>query len=119
MHPLMIDNPSAFQTTRITDKTFMVIPNAMYYQHCADIAKMVDASPNVKWVYYPEREYKDAIKTTGQNRQVHGHDIPGTFQDAADVVNGVLNGTYSLTPGTPVGSVGLSAITAGRTYQDD
>jgi hypothetical protein len=69
----------------------------MYYLHCADIAAMVAASSAVKWVYYPEREYANAPQNPNQIVKVFGHHIPKTFKNAADIVNGILNGTYDST----------------------
>jgi hypothetical protein len=92
MRPLLISDPSLFQQQNITTDCFMVLPNAMFYEHCADIVAMVDTNNYVKNIYYPEHEYKDASKHNPNKAKVHGHDIQGTFQAAADIVKGILSG---------------------------
>jgi hypothetical protein len=89
--PLPVDNPGLIQQKTVTTPGFMLIPNAMFYLHCAEIAAMVDASL-AQTVYYPEQEYKDASKSKTQTITVYGHDIPGTFEDAADIVRFILKG---------------------------
>jgi hypothetical protein len=94
MTPLAISTPSFTQT--ITDECFMVIPNAMYYQHSGEIAAMVAASNAVKLVYYPEREYAPTPPLNPrQTVKVYGHHIPKTFKDAADIVKGILNSSVA------------------------
>jgi len=90
--PLPVDDPGLIDKQTVATPCFMVIPNAMFYLHCKDIVAMVDASVAVQWVCYPEREYKDASTSTTQTITVYGHDIPGTFQDAADIVKFILKG---------------------------
>jgi hypothetical protein len=105
---LAISNPGVFGSQNITTKGFMLIPNAMYYSHRKHIIGMVDNNANVTAIYYPEREYKD--ESTNPNKvKVHGHDLPGTFRDAADIVSSILhNGPGNLQPPKE-----------GRKYKDD
>jgi hypothetical protein len=70
---------------------------------------MVDDNNYVKAIYYPERQYKDAHKKHPNKAKVHGHDVLGTFADAADIVSNILNdATYAPPP-----------VKEGRTFKDD
>jgi hypothetical protein len=97
IQPLVISNPGQFATHTVATDGFMLIPNAMYFSHRAGVLGMVD-NDNVKSIYFPEREYKQvaSAKTQGKSR-VHGHDLPATFRDAADIVASILNN-----PGQPL-----------------
>jgi hypothetical protein len=80
--------------TKLTNG-FMLIPNAMYYNHCDDIANYVDGKTvngNPVWVYYPEREYKKA-HTDKTHVKVYGYNIPLTYRWAAQYVDQILDGT--------------------------
>jgi hypothetical protein len=70
-------------------KSFMLIPNALFYEKCDDIAKAVDNVP-LQNAIYPEREYKNAHPNKN-GKQVLGHKIGLTFGQAAYYVDSVLN----------------------------
>jgi hypothetical protein len=75
---------------------FMLIPNAMYYNHCDDIAAYVDGKTpngNPLYVYYPEREYKKAHNNDTSNVKVYGYNIPLTYRRAAQLVDQILDGS--------------------------
>jgi hypothetical protein len=109
--PLPISDPSEFAKQDIKTDGFMLLPNAMYYLYCEDIAEMVDDNDYVTAVYYPEHEYKDAHKKNRGKAKVYGHDIVGTFRDAADIVSNILNGTLTI--------ASLAAVKPARPYQDE
>jgi hypothetical protein len=80
---------------------FMLIPNAMYYNHCDDIAAYVDGKKVggiAVSVYYPEREYKKAHTDT-TNVKVYGYNITLTYRLAAQTADRILDG--SLVPPLP------------------
>lgn len=81
--------------TQFTDG-LMLIPNATFYQYFKEIVRKIDGNPNVKQVYYPEREYKHAHTTSKKGVQVHGHNIPLTFRMAANYVDSVLNNDFAV-----------------------
>jgi hypothetical protein len=72
--------------------SFMLIPNAMFYNHCNEIAALVEQSrvPAI----YPEREYKKAHRKTA-GVVVHGHHVPATYRLAANYVDSILAGTLT------------------------
>ena len=76
----------------------MVIPNAMYYKHCLDVATMLDRNMDViKWVYYPERQFKNKHKQGHRLKpKVDGHDIQAAFSAAADYVFKILQNTMDV-----------------------
>jgi hypothetical protein len=116
--PLKISNPAQFATHTVTTDGFMLIPNAMYFIHCKDIADMVDDNDNVTAVYYPEPEYKEALKNNPNKANVFGHDIEGTFRDAANIVYNILTNYYPRIPGGG-GGLQLPAVVEARAYQDE
>jgi hypothetical protein len=89
---LAISDPSKFATPPALTDGFMLISNAMYYNHIPAIVGMVDGKKvggNPIEIYYPEKEFKDAHGvTTGVH--VHGHKVKRTFIKAADLVNKIL-----------------------------
>jgi hypothetical protein len=71
--------------------SFMLIPNAVFYDRCGDIAKTVEDA-NIQNAIYPEREYKNAhSKPKINGKKVHGHKIALTFGLAAYYVDSLLN----------------------------
>jgi hypothetical protein len=85
--------------TLIDDSTFMLIPNADFYNNRATIVDLVEgrlSNPaNNVYAIYPEREYKDEhAKKHGKGSQgritVHGHDVTHTYGKAALLTNGIL-----------------------------
>ena len=94
--PLPARTPHALRTLDPTKLTtgFMLIPNAMYYNHCDDIAAYVDGQSvggTPVSVYYPEREYKKA-QTDTTHVKVYGYNIPLTYRLAAQYVDKILDG---------------------------
>jgi hypothetical protein len=80
-------------------KGFMLIPNAMYFHHAPDVAKMVERHGSVNKIYYPEVEFKNAHTPVWKNKaNVYGHNIPATFTAAADLAYAILTGTYAGQP---------------------
>ena len=72
----------------------MLIPNAMFYNHCDDIAAYVDGQSvggTPVSVFYPEREYKKAHTHTATVK-VWGYNIPLTYRLAAQYVDKILDG---------------------------
>jgi len=69
--------------------SFMLIPNALFYDQCDDIANKVEQA-NIPYAIYPEREYKNA-HSNKNGKQVHGHKIGLTFGLAAYYVDSLLN----------------------------
>jgi hypothetical protein len=90
--PLTARTPHALRTLDqdLLKAGFMLIPNAMFYNHCDDIADYVDGK-NVS-VYYPEREYKKA-HTHPANVKVYGYNIQLTYRLAAQYVDKILDGS--------------------------
>jgi hypothetical protein len=72
------------------DKTggFMLLPNAMYYNHCEVIRDVVEAS-GVD-AFYPEREYLGYTHPIKKKVRVHGHHIPITYRHAARYVDSIV-----------------------------
>jgi len=78
------------------DDAFMLIPNGMLYDEKDFIASLVSAA-NVPAVF-PEREYKKAMGPNPPHTWVHGHDIPATFEKAADHIRNFLDGYATVDP---------------------
>ena len=74
---------------------FMLLPNAMFFNHCDDVVKIVDgktlAGGGPLPIYYPEREYKKA-QTDTTHVKVYGYNIPLTYRLAAQYVDKILDG---------------------------
>ena len=93
----------------ITTHGFMLIPSAMYFNHCDDIAayvdgKLVGVNPVPVAIYYPEREYKKAHKVL-TSVKVYGYNITLTYRQAAQYADKFLDGSMAIP--LPVG-LGLS-----------
>jgi len=78
------------------DAGFMLIPNGMLYDEKDFIANLVGGAhiPAV----FPEREYKKAMGPNPAHTWVRGHDIPATFEKAADHVRNFLDGLTMVNP---------------------
>jgi hypothetical protein len=78
------------------DNAFMLIPNGMLYDEKDFIASLVSAAgvPAV----FPEREYKKAMGPNPPHTWVRGHDIPATFEKAADHIRNFLDGNATVNP---------------------
>jgi hypothetical protein len=78
---------------------FMLLPNAMFYNHCDDVVKIVDgktvAGGGPLPIYYPEREYKLAHKNKS-GVKVLGHHVALTYRLAATYVDSTLNGDLQI-----------------------
>jgi hypothetical protein len=98
---LRIRAASQFDTENPRTEGVMVIPNAMYYKHYKDVAKMLGRNMDViKWVYYPERQFKNEHQQGHRVKvKVDGHDIQAAFSAAADYVFHILQNTMDV-PGT-------------------
>jgi hypothetical protein len=89
----------------IDNSTFMLIPNAGFYNARTIIAPLVDGrlsvlAHNVRAVY-PEREYKNAHPNTSWGRiKVYGHLVAFTYRKAAHLTDKILRGKYSVSAGT-------------------
>jgi len=99
--PIRFSNPNGLKTLSAGSLKggFMLLPNAMYYNHLDDIVKYVDGKTvggNPVSIYYPELEYKKAHTNSTTNVYVYGHDIPNTYVQAAGYVDQVLKGTMSV-----------------------
>ena len=81
---------------RKVDDAFMLIPNGMLYDEKDFIAKLVGTA-NVPAIF-PEREYKKAMGPNPPHTWVYGHDIPATFEKAADRVRDFLDSNEPETP---------------------
>jgi hypothetical protein len=86
---------------------FMLIPNAMFYNHCDDIANFVDGKKAADGItplpiFYPEHEYKDA-HTTKTGVRVLGHHARLTYRNAAVYVDDILSGGMDITTLPPIG----------------
>jgi hypothetical protein len=91
LNPLIVATRAqlhALTSDQIGD-AFMLIPNGMFYDEKDSIADLVVGAANIPAIF-PEREYK---KATGNRPHtwVRGHDIPSTFEKAADHVFNFLN----------------------------
>jgi ABC-type uncharacterized transport system substrate-binding protein len=69
--------------------SFMLIPNALFYDNCDSIATVVEQA-NLQNAIYPEREYKNA-HSNKNGKRVHGHKVALTFGLAAYYVDSLLN----------------------------
>ena len=71
----------------------MLLPNAMFFNHCDDVVKIVDgktlAGGGPLPIYYPEREYRKAHRT--QKNSVLVTTFPDTI--ACVTYDSILNGT--------------------------
>jgi hypothetical protein len=88
----------AGDSTIIDGSTFMLIPNADFYNDRATIVGLVegrlsDATKNV-YAIYPEREYQEEHAKHGMGSKtritVHGHHVKHTYRDAADLTGRIL-----------------------------
>jgi hypothetical protein len=74
----------------------MLIPNGMFFDHCATIAQVVDTAMRVKtnaFAIYPEPEFKAAHTNATKNRViVSGHDVAKAYKDTADHLDDHLKG---------------------------
>jgi hypothetical protein len=106
-YPQVVLNPLAVTTrdqlhaltSAQVRQTFMLIPNGRLYDEKDAIARLVvGAAPGTKAIF-PEREYKKAM---GANPPPHmwvrGHDIPSTFEKAADHVRNFLDALTMVPP---------------------
>jgi hypothetical protein len=79
---------------------FMLLPNAMFYNHCDDVVKIVDGKTAAVGgplpIYYPEREYKQAHKISKSGVKVLGHHVAFTYRLAATYVDSILNGDLQI-----------------------
>jgi hypothetical protein len=88
----------------VDNSTFMMIPNARFYNARAAIVPVVHGritgGLNVHAVY-PEREYKHghAYAVWGRVR-VHGHHVQLTYRQAAHLADKILRGRASVAAGT-------------------
>lgn len=84
----------------IDNSTFMLVPNAEFYNRRADIANAVHSRPGVPAIY-PEREYKKAHPNASKGRViVRGHHVPFAFRQAAHLADKILRGEVSVAAGT-------------------
>jgi len=95
---LRIKAAPQFATANPRTEGVMVIPNAMYYKHCQDVADMLDRNMDViKWVYYPERQFWNKHQQGHKAKvKVDGHDIQDAFSKAADYVFRILRNTMDV-----------------------
>ena len=78
---------------------FMLIPNAMFYNYCNRVAKYVDGKKVDKKlvaIYYPEIEYMQEHQVDISTVTVAGHDIQGTYRQAAAYVNNILRTVWTV-----------------------
>jgi hypothetical protein len=100
-HDLKISSPGGLNNEDGTKfkKGFMLIPNAMYFDCVTQVAQMVERHGVVNKIYYPEVQFKNAHSPGWQAKcTVKGHDIPGTFVEAADLAYDILSGKYTGKP---------------------
>jgi hypothetical protein len=87
---------------------FMLLPNAMFYNHCDDVVKIVDGKKQANGgplpIYYPEREYKQAHKNKN-GVTVLGHHVALTYRLAATFVDSILNGDLQIPLPMPTGAI--------------
>jgi hypothetical protein len=103
LRPLTAQKPADLKSldpTKLTGANgFMLLPNAMFYNHCDDIAKYVDGKTATNGaalpIYYPEREYKKAHSNIN-GVKVLGHNVPLTYRMAARYVDRILDGTLTV-----------------------
>jgi hypothetical protein len=75
----------------IDNSTFMLIPNANFYNRRHAIAKAVE-SRGVPAIYH-EREYRNEHPQASRAHiNVHGHHVPFTFRQAAQLTGKILHG---------------------------
>jgi hypothetical protein len=104
--------------TRIDGTTFMLIPNADFYNNRATIVGLVEgrfntAGTNV-YAIYPEREYKDLHGKGSQVRiTVHGHDVTQTYRAAARLTGAIWRGEVGI--GLPLPAKPLPQMVEGKT----
>jgi len=79
--------------------SFMLIPNAVFYDQSDAIATVVEGA-GLQNAIYPEREYKNA-HSNKTGKQVLGHKIGLTFALAAYYVDSLLNGVTLPSPTLP------------------
>jgi ABC-type uncharacterized transport system substrate-binding protein len=95
LFPQRVSHPGNLKKIHIeVDSSFMLLPNAMYYNHCAEIAKVVEKSRVT--AVYPEREYLLAHPLR-KGLSVHGHHVPITYRHAAAYVDSILRKKLSRT----------------------
>jgi hypothetical protein len=79
----------------IDNSTFMLIPNANFYSKRQAIAKAVE-SRSVPAIYH-EREYRNEHPQASRARiNVHGHHVPFTFRQAAQLTGKILQGMLAV-----------------------
>jgi hypothetical protein len=87
---------------------FMLLPNAMFFNHCDDVVKIVDgktlAGGGPLPIYYPEREYKAAHQHKN-GVTVLGHHVSLTYRLAATFVDSILNGDLQIPLPAPTGTI--------------
>jgi ABC-type uncharacterized transport system substrate-binding protein len=96
LFPQKVSSPADLKQIQIEDgSSFMLLPNAMYYNHCADIAKIVERKrvPAV----YPEREYLLYTHPLQKGVRVHGHHVPIAYRHTAILVDNILRQILSKT----------------------
>jgi hypothetical protein len=69
--------------------SFMLIPNALFYDQCDHIANKVEQA-GLQNAIYPERECKNA-HSNKTGKRLHGHKVALTFGLAAYYVDNLLN----------------------------
>lgn len=85
----------------IDQSTFMLIPNADFYNHRATIVGYVEGRFNTPgtnvYAVYPEHEYKD-LHGPGNKARVtlHGHHVPNTYRKAARLTGRIWRGEVSV-----------------------
>lgn len=88
--------------TIIDDSTFMLIPNADFYNDRVAIVGYVQGrlgtAGNNVYAIYPEREYKDQHGPGSHQARitVHGHDVTQIYKDAADLTGRILGKEVSV-----------------------
>jgi hypothetical protein len=81
--------------------SFMLIPNAIYFKHRADLIKIVDnkkkhSDGTALPIYYPECEYKNAHTITKTGVNVLGHAVLVSYRLAAHYANNCFTGYWSV-----------------------
>jgi hypothetical protein len=103
LRPVTARTPAALKSLNPAPLTgangFMLLPNAMFYNHCDDIANFVDGKTAADGtplpIYYPEREYKKA-HSNRHGVKVLGSSVPDTYRLAARYVDRILDGTLTV-----------------------
>ena len=99
--PLTARSPDALKTVKLPPgvKGFMLLPNAMFYNHCDDVVKIVDGKTlpggGPLPIYYPESEYWTEHKNTN-GVKVLGHHVSLTYRLAATFVESIVNGDIQI-----------------------